>query len=441
MSSNTNNSDASDAAIFKEWMSMEKSKVEDQQAFWGAVKSSSGGNWRGTSLYKASDGVYDPDSEQFLGNTKSYEEGMSALGENEVSLMYDCGNAAETMPEIINYVPDAVEPEDAVEPIKENGEGPKDKETGEEIVKKEEEEAAEEAEEDKGEINTKVGGKCEVKKLYAGTNRRCDCCIKWEDHKPDAGNEGIKEERDGYAILYRLIPHGGDDEWKTHSIRINSTRLKLRLERVFEDYPGIDPDEMTFKHPFAPFLHRWDRLLELQETEKDPETADHIKLLRQLLEHELKEPFKAMKKFAETGLISFDNMIYALVPGEIITSSQNGEPCAALLRSVERHTKNDSPEYRYYVEMIDADSKRFGVFSTVWGLRCWNGTIQMASLQHFPLRLHPERETVKERLIERGRKFERLQGQHYKAYRGKGVFEKEDGEPQLKPVRLNWECL
>jgi hypothetical protein len=451
MSDNTESADAADRAIFEEWASMQEAEAKERDAKWEAMKSFISGPIRRTGVYKQQASHYDPESKQFLGNTKDMEVDLGQAG---VALLLDGNNVAETRPEIVNYVPDATESVDEKNHLKTNGKGETEAEVEEEKEEEEEEakdegadeEAVEDTsweltkwEEPKGDEtkDEETGKKCEVKKLYAGQHRLCECCIKWEDDKPDTGNEGVKEERDRYAILYRLIPHGGDDEWKTHSISVNSPRLRQCLATVFEDYPGFDPDDVTFKHPFALFLHRWDRLLELQQAETDAETQDHIILLRQLLEHELKEPFAAMKKFAETGLISFDNMIYALVPGEIITGSRDGEPCAALLRRVEKvQGRDQGPEYRYYVEVVDTDGERFGVVSTMWGLRYWSGTKQMASLEHFPLRVYPERDDFIARLIERGRKFEKLHGQHYKAYRGKGVFQNERDEARTKLVRL-----
>ncbi|KAI9706210.1 MAG: hypothetical protein M1820_004971 [Bogoriella megaspora] len=330
----------------------------------------------------------------------------------EGTLMMDGGNGpriAETSPQLVLHIPDKSEAENGTSSSEENQEMTEEKERGKE-----------------------QGGKCQVKTVYAEGNARCSCCIQWADQKPN--DRDVKEERDRYAIVYRVVPHA-DDEWKTHSICINSPRLKSCLAKVFENYPGIDSDDNIFEYPFAPFVHRWERLLRAQKVERDLETTDHLRLLRQLLERELREPFDAMKKFAETGLVSFDNLIYALVPGEIITGSMHkDEPCASVLYSISKGKENNLPVYTYHIQMVDSDGLRFGIADYQWKLEAWSGTRQMTSLQHFPLRIHPEREALTTRLLQRGRKFEKLIGQHLKFYSGEAQFRNDDGKYQWKPV-------
>jgi hypothetical protein len=77
--------------------------------------------------------------------------------------------------------------------------------------------------------------------------------------------------------------------------------------------------------------------------------------------------------------------------------------------------------YQLTVEAIDWNGNNFGRSIEVIRLLEFKGTVPILALKAFPLSFHPHQDKVKELLINRGRKFERLAGSHYKEYDGFAV--------------------
>lgn len=81
---------------------------------------------------------------------------------------------------------------------------------------------------------------------------------------------------------------------------------------------------------------------------------------------------------------------------------------------------------------IDYDGKTFGEANAVLEIEEFRGARRIDSLRVFPLAYHEDEEMVREKLIERGRKFGSLKGTHYKFYKGLAFFKRKKGA-----VRLN----
>jgi len=135
--------------------------------------------------------------------------------------------------------------------------------------------------------NRKVaqGMKPETMTLFEGPPK-CACCINWVEEYPDDIKENIEgaEGAGQYALLVRKRKsHNKDnpDPLELDSILIRSPLIKRVLEGVFRGYPGITVklEHLSFKAPFAPFLHRWSAFEKAAQSEVHEETQKHMKLL------------------------------------------------------------------------------------------------------------------------------------------------------------------
>jgi hypothetical protein len=262
-----------------------------------------------------------------------------------------------------------------------------------------------------------VGEKCEVKELYAVKTAICSCCQRWVDKKPggegaDGGREA-REERDTYAIIRKQKGHGGDEEWKTHSIEIMSPQLRACLAKVFDDYPAVDTNApaLSFEAPFVAFCHCWARLTTLRSL--DETTTMHLDLLKRTLMPELEAPFRTMQSFNATGYVDFDFLPFVMIPGEALIHSRDGRLSAGVLNRMEVQSTPFSGKYlELEVNVVEWQGTVFGVRNASWTIGHFDGTRPLVDLSVFPLRVHPDKSGVKERLIARGRIAEALQGQH-----------------------------
>lgn len=86
--------------------------------------------------------------------------------------------------------------------------------------------------------------------------------------------------------------------------------MKNGLGDVLEYYPGIttSPERLKFRCPFEPFVHRWEKFVSTNERVSDPETKEHVDLLRDLLEEVLRETIREKNDHVAHGDMTFDNI-------------------------------------------------------------------------------------------------------------------------------------
>jgi len=296
------------------------------------------------------------------------------------------------------------------------------------VVEKSPSEEAEEG--DQQETDISFGQRSEIKSLYAANTSARDCCINWNEEKPYREDTEIartaKAERENYAIVHKMVAKGGEDEWETFSIDVNSPAVRKRLSTVFADYPAADIAalDLSFKPPFVPFVHRWDKFLQIQQEEKSVVALSHLKLLQQLLDSELKESFRAMEHLKRTGFTTFSKAILAFVPGETIVHTAEGSISAGILRQIDLRTSphNNTKYYVLKVDVVDWNGHTTGVKSDTWLLNEYEGNKRLTDLDTSPLKAHSDPEKIRLRLIKRGRLFEQLRGQHFKTYTRKAIY-------------------
>jgi hypothetical protein len=298
-----------------------------------------------------------------------------------------------------------------------------------------------------------IGAKGEVKTLYASIGSACRCCTTWDDKKPyrehEETSKRAKEDREAYAIVHRKTPHAGD-RWETHSIDINSPNIKSSVNRIFSNYPSFDlhcPD-MSFSPAFTPFVHRWKELIQTVETETDLATKEHMALFVKVLEPEIKQSFRVLQNFNDTGYITFKGLGLPFVPEDIVVHTSNGELRAGILRDVTLEKDYSGEYFKFRVKVVDWNGHMFGVGKESWTLYSFAGSRKLETLDIFPLRIHPNREGIQRNLVERGKAFENLRGQHIRYYDGDATYQAIEktpfgnhGRDAFRPVSsLNRDC-
>jgi hypothetical protein len=203
-----------------------------------------------------------------------------------------------------------------------------------------------------------------------------------------------------------------------NSIIIQSPLLKKALGTVFASYEGVTTDlkRLKFKKPFAPFIHRWEKLEEVKNNETDATTKRHLELLWETLEFELRDTIVTQKDLIANGVITHDYLWTMFEPG-----------CLVLQKSAEfeRVLVVQSSSYDYGAkslemksQFVEWDGETFGMEALEHNIDFFEGTKKISELSVVPLLYHVESAAVQQRCIERGRQWEKLCGYHFKAYKG-----------------------
>ncbi|KAJ4326671.1 hypothetical protein N0V84_002896 [Fusarium piperis] len=282
---------------------------------------------------------------------------------------------------------------------------------------------------DKDKDKDEPGWKAEIRHLYATKEINMAGETIYSNKVPIA--TGVQQKLDralgrvdsakDFAIL-----HHHDASLRTDFISIQSTRLKQCLEDILSGYPDVDAAAPTveLRPPFMGFVHRWDRLLYAQKTADDKKSKELLILLRQTLEPELQGSFRALQEFRKTGYFTFPHILVTFVPNEIILKSEDGVLSAGILQNAsikEDFMGNLVCSLRVHV--LDWNGKSLGYQERIWEVQSFQGFCKVTDLDVFPIKAHPDQEQIKQRLVDRGKAFEELCGQHVRNYNGLVHFE------------------
>jgi hypothetical protein len=224
-----------------------------------------------------------------------------------------------------------------------------------------------------------------------------------------------------FALVVKQRPgNGGKKKFDTDSIIIQSPLLKNVLNTVLKDYPGVTPglSPLTFTPPFKPLFHRWDALVKAVREEKNPVTKAHLDLFFSIVEPELQDTIKVRDEFIVHGVVTFKHIWTIFEAGKMVFTTDEDQDCACKLNSSMELQTDCGVFYKLECENVDWDGRKFGKTHRNLMIPCFSGTHPISELNAFPLEYHSEQKMVKERLLDRGRRFEQLRGQHYKMFKG-----------------------
>ncbi|KAF2714330.1 P-loop containing nucleoside triphosphate hydrolase protein [Pleomassaria siparia CBS 279.74] len=240
-----------------------------------------------------------------------------------------------------------------------------------------------------------VGMRCDVKNLWEG-RRKCTCCVNWveeypKDVQPNPEETGTVRQ---FALIVRYRKsHGSNEKAMTlSSIVVQSPLLKPVLEEVFEGYAGITATlkKVTFSAPFAPFFYRWAHFKKIVEDIEDDTTHAHAQLLYNVLFKELEETISTYQDHLSHGVITYDTLWTLFKPGDLIFCQLHGEDM----------------------------TMKLGYATCATIIKPFEGTRAITDLDTYPIQFNDEAAAIMEELSIRGKKFEKLQGCHYKLHKG-----------------------
>ena len=283
------------------------------------------------------------------------------------------------------------------------------------------------------------GMRCDIKNLYQGEEDRYGRYT-WGEKYPDDWEEAAENaETARYAILVRnKKSYDSRKKLEIDSIVVQSPLLKDVLGTVLEGYPGITTglERLTFSAPFQPFVHRWERLVHAKQTVKDPATKEHLGLLFSTLETELKDTIKAKNDLVSHNVCTFEHIWTLFEPGDFVFATHDSTECALQLQNADYANTRCGRAYQLSCDEVDWDGENFGRNRRSRNIYQFSGTLAISQLGIFPLKYHSDEAQLRERLIERGRVFERLHGFHYKAYKGVAI-----GQGVFGPVKYTVRCF
>lgn len=263
------------------------------------------------------------------------------------------------------------------------------------------------------------GMKTSVKNLYrAHPNHPWD---EWVPDNVDLNPEPTSSFKQ-FALVVRYETREEDrPTLSLHSVSIQSPLIKDRLGVVFDSYKGIATTlkRLKFRAPFHEFFYRWDRFEQSIREEKDELVLRHMKLLYGVISPEIRPHIESVQDLLSNNVITFDYLWALFEPGtEVYTILDEQHRMYGLVSSKYEQSSQNRTEFKLTCRYIDCDGSNFGYVSTSLAIDDFDNVKPIPELSVLPSHLHPRIKAIRAELTERGRKFEQLNGFHYKAYSG-----------------------
>lgn len=284
----------------------------------------------------------------------------------------------------------------------------------------------------KDEERFEIGMTTETKDLY-----RNDPRSSWEEWAPEViGSSTSTSESLRFALVVRRerrIGDAGEPVLQLHSIRIQSPLIKAALGPVFRDYQGINTnlERLEFSAPFHGFFYRWTEFVKARPPKgEDGDEAsnmarNHFDLLFNIIHAEMSPHLdQASDLVVRNKVVSYDYLWTLFEPGTEVYTSIDGQDRLCQL-SAGRYV--EMPGVRFYdlsCRFVDTDGTKFGFASTSIKIGSFQDVKPIEDLNVLPSYLHSRIHDIRAGLLDRGRKFEALNGCRHKAYSGSYVVKK-----------------
>jgi hypothetical protein len=293
----------------------------------------------------------------------------------------------------------------------------------------------------KAEVSQNVpGSKCEVKFLYNHSSISRGPGSIWSENADLILEEDrLKALAAPYAIVHRFSKSKGRKKngalaWETHSIEIQSNKLKAFLDTIFEDYRDWDPDTepYTFRPPFREVFHRWEALKLKYAQQPDESVRDEVKMLIDIFLPFMTPHRTALEEIERTETISFSQLWLIFPPGELVVALIEGNMCVCRLRKLAIGQK----DLTLTMEQFDWNGRYCGFKDTLVELFAYPELKPMSKLRPYPLRFASNKE-IQTKLLARGRQFAALRGFHVRKCVGEKYVSLRKSHDQIPRVDNN----
>lgn len=262
----------------------------------------------------------------------------------------------------------------------------------------------------------------ESKDLYRSNPRE-----EWSVWAPeDIGMDAKETDASAkFALIVKRDRIQGDDgssELQLNSVKVQSPLVKESLGPVFANYPGINTNlkNLNFYAPFREFFYRRKEFFQVsKQLENDETKGAHFKLLFDIIHAEIEPHIKEVEDLMLNNSINFNYLWAIFEPGMEIYSMVDGQHRLYRLSSSNYVSLSDGTKlFCLSCQFIDTDGVHFGYNSATLTIAHFADIMPLAELTVLPAYMKPDMESIYAKLLDRGKKFEVLNGCHYKAYSG-----------------------
>ena len=225
-------------------------------------------------------------------------------------------------------------------------------------------------------------------------------------------------------------------------VDIKSKHLRDALGKIMDGVKGVSlVQETAVIDPNMLFLYLEETRQYMKELKKSSKTekkkkarqaaavkASHLKVLIKYLDTDYVDTKKTLYPLLEANTITFDLLWALFKPNTIAYTPTYGNQDEPRAFKIEYAIKESSflkgQWYSIEGRYLEYDGKSFGMGSMAAEVEFFKGARKITSLDCYPLSYHRESDTVRTKLLERGKRFVALRGMNYRFHKGMAFYKK-----------------
>ncbi|RYP51901.1 hypothetical protein DL768_002869 [Monosporascus sp. mg162] len=268
-------------------------------------------------------------------------------------------------------------------------------------------------------------------------HHRCRTCpARWSEFdNVDDEAEDITARNSQVPIIHRHTYV--NKHWITDSVTFQDPAMRDVLAEVLHKYQDLDMEleNWTLQPPFMPLVHRWDMMKRYQANVAAGTLKNAASALLAFLTPLLASSVLSLAQTKKTGKVNFQNTWQIFPPSSLVMTKFYGvDTICRVLKYKKRPEDRCNPEgWVIDMEFVDWNGENSGYATTSLTIWEFEGYRRVTSLPVFPISFLSDEHEVKEKMIERGRKFEKLRGYHFMLCHGTKIL-LETEKPEPRPV-------
>ncbi|KAI1476957.1 P-loop containing nucleoside triphosphate hydrolase protein [Daldinia eschscholtzii] len=277
--------------------------------------------------------------------------------------------------------------------------------------------------------NITVGEKCEFK-AYHETVKHGQSTT---EPAPDPFDRSSSRDEDS---AYALVVRRKFEEHQPSKItlQVNSPYIQKVFRDVIKSYIAVASDFTSTVELYGPFemlAHYWDELDEYRRSTADATTREHLDLLFEFMEHEIKPDRDRALKMIQKQQITYDNAWFIYRPGDILYTEVSGHPWLVVCKKTAYEESVDTGPYlEVHCTYTDDNGVVAGQALHVVSMIQRNmfpagNPVSITELEIFPRRFIKEGDSLEQRLKLRGDTYLSLKDLSTMAYDGSAEWLKE----------------
>ncbi|KAI1382402.1 P-loop containing nucleoside triphosphate hydrolase protein [Hypoxylon crocopeplum] len=287
-----------------------------------------------------------------------------------------------------------------------------------------------------------LGEKCEFK-AYHETVKHGQ--VTTEPALDPFGGDSSGDEESTYALVIRK-------KFEEHkpirtTLAVNSPHIQKVFRDVIKSYITVPSDftsSLELHGPFEMLVHYWDELDEYRQTTADKTTREHLDLLFEFMEHEVKPDRDRALKMIQKQQIAYDNAWVIYRPGDILYTQVNGHPWLLVCKKTAYEESRDiGPYLEVHCTYTDDNGVVAGQATHVVSMNQRTkfpagSAVAITDLNIYPRKFVKEGESLESRLKQRGEVFLSLKDLSTMAYDGAAEWLKEPPYEFYDPSRCKF---